>query len=251
MLNTTVSLTKNLSSLSPSCSLPLRRASSHSSSQWVERQNRDIYVRKARYDNYRARSAYKLIQLDDKFKFLRPGHFVVECGAAPGAWTQVICERLELKKDDENLPLKERKSTCLAIDLRDFEGVDGAICLGNVDFCSPFTQAKLLNWLDGQRIDCLLSDMAPTATGIKSYDHETIINLNKRLLRFGRQVLKGGSGVIVCKIWDGAFANELKDELRTCFQYVKTHKPQASRSDSSESYIIARDFRLSACQPLK
>lgn len=195
----------------------------------------------SRYDNYRARSAYKLIEIDDKYKFLRPGKVVIEAGAAPGSWTQVICERLKLGEEDNKLA---KQGMCLAIDIAAIEPVKGAICLGNADFTSPFTQAKILSWLDGRKVDCLLSDMAPPATGHKFFNHTRIIQLINSLMPFAIQVLKPGrESVFVFKIWQGNETDELVERLRRLFDKVSFEKPPASHGDSSELFVFCSGFK--------
>lgn len=204
--------------------------------QW----RKDVYSRMSRYDNYRARSAYKLIQLDDKYKFLQPGKVVLEIGAAPGSWTQVICERLQLSETNDQTV---QPGMCIAVDLSPIEPVRGAICLGNADITSPFTQSKLLSWLDGRKVDCLLSDVAPKCTGQKYYNHDVIISLIRRVLPFGLEILRPGSGIYVTKIFDGNQTTELVEDLKRRFRRVDRVKPPASRGDSSESYIVATGFK--------
>lgn len=219
--------------------ISLKRYASHSSHSWLERQRKDVYKKMSRYDNYRARSAYKLIQIDEKYKFLAPGKIVIEAGAAPGSWTQVICERLKLTNKDDRIA---KSGLCLAIDIAAIHPVDGAICLGNADFTSPFTQGKILTWLDGRKADCVLSDMAPSASGHKFLDHTRIIKLLTDLLPFTLAVLRPGTGVFVAKIWDGNETEDLVKTLQKSFAKVGYMKPDASRADSSEKYIICRGF---------
>lgn len=216
------------------------RYASHSSHSWLERQKRDIFRRMSRYDNYRARSAYKLIQIDDKYKFLEPGKIVVEAGAAPGSWTQVICERLDLV--EKRKPIS-KNGLCIAVDLGSMPPVEGAICINNTDITSPFTHAKILNWLDDRKVDCLLSDMAPPASGIKDLDHTRLIQLLRRLLPFSLRVLTPGRGVLLAKIWDGNQTKSLITELESQFGSVRMVKPEASRKDSSETYLLCRNFK--------
>lgn len=218
-----------------------RHASSHSSNLWLERQKKDIYKKMSRYSNYRARSAFKLIQIDDKYKFLGPGKVVIDAGAAPGSWTQVICERLKL--GDGNNKATAKSGMCLAIDIAAFEPVEGAICLGNADFTSPFTQGNILSWLDGRLVDCVLSDMAPSASGHKFVDHDRIVKLTRQLLPFATQVLRPETGVFLTKIWDGNERENLTSELQRLFVRVNNVKPDASRDDSAEMYIMCRGFR--------
>lgn len=215
------------------------RNASHSSTSWLERQRKDVYKKMSRYDNYRARSAYKLIQMDDKYKFLKPGKVVVEVGAAPGSWTQVICERLKLGEKENK---KAQTGMCLAIDIAPIEPVDGAVCLGNADFTSPFTQGKVLSWLDGRQVDCVLSDMAPNTTGQKYFNHEKIMDLVNKLIPFALQVLKPEVGILLVKIWDGGERENTTRELKRYFQSVDLVKPDASRADSSETYVLCQRF---------
>lgn len=222
-----------------------RRHASHSSHSWLDRQRKDIYVKKSRYDNYRARSAYKLIQIDDKYKFLRPGKVVIEVGAAPGSWTQVICQRLKLTEKDNKIA---QSGMCLAIDIAAIQPVEGAICLGNADFTSPFTQGKILSWLDGRQVDCVISDMAPNNSGQKYLDHERIMKLVNRLIPFALQVIKPNAGLLLTKIWQGNQEEELVERLSKHFEHVRRVKPDASREDSAEIYILARDFIAPKCR---
>jgi 23S rRNA (uridine2552-2'-O)-methyltransferase len=200
-----------------------------------------IYKRMARYDHYRARSAYKLIQIDDKYKFLRPGKIVIEAGAAPGSWTQVICQRLQLKKENEK-GLLDKSGLCIAVDIAGITPVEGAICIGNADITSPFTQGSILTWLNSRQVDCVLSDMAPNCTGQKSFDHTRAVSLIKGILPFTLQILKPGDGVFLFKLWDGNETNELVDKLGPHFQHISRVKPPASRLDSAELYIMCRKF---------
>lgn len=216
------------------------RYASHSSTSWLERQKRDIYAKMSRYDNYRARSAYKLIQIDDKYKFLSPGKIVIEAGAAPGSWTQVICERLKLTERDNKLT---QSGMCLAIDIAAIQPVPGAICLGNADFTSPFTQSRILTWLDGRKADCVLSDMAPQASGLKDLNHDRIVGLTTSLIPFAFNVLRPETGVFLTKIWEGGSTGNLVKELEKSFTRVNIVKPAASMSDSAELYILCRGFQ--------
>uniref|UniRef100_A0A6G1SG82 rRNA methyltransferase 2, mitochondrial n=1 Tax=Aceria tosichella TaxID=561515 RepID=A0A6G1SG82_9ACAR len=220
------------------------RHASHSSHSWLTRQRKDIYKKMARYDNYRARSAFKLIQIDDKYKFLKPGKIVIDVGAAPGSWTQVICERLQLSKNTiTRNGAKDKSGLCIAVDIAAIPPVDGAICLGNADITSPFTQGSILTWLDSRQVDCVLSDMAPNCSGQKSFDHTRAVNLIKGIIPFTLQVLKPGDGVFLFKLWNGSETQDLVDSLESRFEHIKCVKPQASRGDSSEIYVMCRGFK--------
>lgn len=196
---------------------------------------KDLYIKKARYDGYRARSAYKLIQIDEKYKFLTPGKIIVDVGAAPGSWTQVICEKLDLVGSPQN-------GKCISIDLNEFAPVDGAVCVGKADFTKPSTQENLVRWLKGQKVDCVLSDMAPSASGHKFLDHARIVNLVESLIPFSERVLKPGSGLLLAKLWNGDSVDALVDRLQKLFLKVDHVKPPASRDDSSELYILCREY---------
>jgi 23S rRNA (uridine2552-2'-O)-methyltransferase len=193
----------------------------------------DPYVKKSRYANYRARSAFKLIEIDDKFRLLKPGMVVVECGAAPGAWTQVLVERLQ--------PEENNKSLIISIDRNPINPITGAHLLPNSDMTSSVTHAKVLSLLDGRLADFVCSDMAPNAVGMSCVDHEGIINLSLVALRFALPVLNPG-GAFLTKLWSGSRDSEMGDLLRKFFTNVKIVKPPASRCDSSEHFMLATGF---------
>lgn len=227
----------NSNSLSYYYILVQNRNASHSSESWLNRQRNDEYVKLARYHNYKSRAAFKLIQIDDKYKFLKPGKIVIDVGAAPGSWTQVICERLKLKDD------AEKKGLCIAVDLRRVDPVEGAICLSNVDFTCPSTQSKLLDWLDGRLADVIVSDMSPDVSGQKYLDHERIMMLNHKLLPFAFKVLKPLEGYLLMKMFSGYETEHLVKSLEQIFESVQTVKPHASRGDSRESFILCMKYK--------
>lgn len=205
---------------------------SSSSQQWLTRQLNDPYVRKARYANYRARSAFKLIEIDDKYKLLRPGMTVVECGAAPGAWTQVLVERCITQTG---------RGFIVAIDRNPINPVVGANLLPNTDFTSPAGQAQILTLLSDRTVDFLCSDMAPNATGVSQLDHEGIMNLAFSAMSFGLQVLKPG-GTFLTKVWNGHRVPDMTNLLQKFFRQVREVKPPASRCNSAELFILADEF---------
>lgn len=200
---------------------------------------KDLYIKKARYDGYRARSAYKLIQLNEKYKFLKAGQIVVDVGAAPGSWTQVICDKLELAK-------KPKNGICISIDINPFQPVDGAVCVPNADFTLPSSQENILRWLKGRQVDCVLSDMAPTATGAKDLDHLRIVQLVESLIPFSKRVLKPKSGILLAKLWAGTGSDTLSAKLERLFDKVDHVKPDASRDDSSEFYLFCKGYKGTA-----
>lgn len=209
-----------------------------SSQEWLKRQFKDPYVEKSKLQNYRSRSAFKLIEIDEKFKFLNPGLTVVDCGASPGGWTQVASNRCNADANDENAPV----GTVVGIDLIKIHPIPGATLLSPMDFTSPVTQRKLLEVLDGKLVDVFMSDMAPNATGLASLDHEQIISLNMQALRFALQVSRPGS-VLLVKIWNGGLLKTFLQDLEKFYCKVQIVKPPASRKDSAEIYIFSQGFK--------
>ena len=217
------------------------KGKSVSSQNWLLRQLNDPYVLKARYENYRARSAFKLIEIDEKYNILKPGMRVVECGAAPGAWTQVLVRRLKLGPSNVHEPSPE--SLVISVDINPMSPVEGARVLCNTDFTKPMNHAKILSILNGKTVDLVCSDMAPNATGHNELDHEAIITLAYTALRFGLQVLEPKTGAFLTKLWDGSQTQCLTDHLDKFFASVKRVKPGASRSDSAEVFLLATQFK--------
>ena len=231
------------------------KGKSTSSQDWLIRQLNDPYVKKARYANYRARSAFKLIEIDDKYKLLKPGMKVIECGAAPGAWTQVLVERLLLspvtKNSEEGDTIAEPIMTegrrlgslVVSIDRNPMHPVPGAIVFDRTDFTSPLLHSRILSILDGRQVDFVCSDMAPNASGQHSLDHDAIMNLCFVSLKFSLQVLRPKTGCYLTKFWDGARKEELTKLLEKFFARVDFVKPPASRVDSSEAFLLGREFK--------
>ncbi|XP_013785007.1 rRNA methyltransferase 2, mitochondrial-like [Limulus polyphemus] len=211
---------------------------SKSSQEWLSRQLNDPYIKKARYHNYRARSAFKLLEINERFQLLKPGMMVVECGAAPGAWTQVLVEKLNQTSQGKHL-----KGRVIALDIKSMEPVMGAETISGVDCTEHSTQDKVLKMLGNQKVDIVLSDMAPNATGIKEMDHEQITSLAYSALTFSFNLLQVESGVFLCKIWEGKNTERLASDLKKFFKLVKHVKPASSRTDSSELYFLAKGFR--------
>ena len=214
------------------------KGKSTSSQLWLTRQLNDPYVRKARYENYRCRSAFKLIEIDDKYNIIKPGMIVIDCGAAPGSWTQVLVKRLELTGDQ---PFKT--GAVISIDIRPFSPVEGAIIMPAVDFTKPLNQANILHALNGKKVDLICSDMAPNTTGIKELDHDAIVTLCYSVLQFGTTVLKHDTGVCLVKFFDGNRTSKLLNDFEKFFHRVDIIKPLASRGDSAESFVLAREFK--------
>lgn len=207
-----------------------------SSSRWIKRQQTDLYVKKALEDNYRCRSAYKLIELDDRFHFLKPGRVVIDCGASPGSWSQVAVNRV--------CPTKKghQRGLVVAVDLLGIEDIPGVIAFSKSDFTDNRTQQKIISVLPSANADVIMSDMAPNASGNHTINHEAILNLCELVFDFGRTVLKPG-GVFLCKLWDGYGTKDFVKLLERNFKQVKECKPQASRKESAEIYIYAENFK--------
>jgi 23S rRNA (uridine2552-2'-O)-methyltransferase len=202
-----------------------------SSQRWLQRQLNDPYVAEAKKRGYRSRAAFKLLQLDDQFRFLRPGARVVDLGAAPGGWTQVAVERVR--------PL-QTGGVVVGLDLTPVEPVAGATVLAK-DFYDDDAPAVLEELL-GAPADVVLSDMAAAATGETQVDHLRIMGLAEAAHDFARRVLKPG-GSFVAKVLRGGTERTLLDRLKRDFAKVRHVKPEASRTDSAEMYVVGTGFR--------
>ncbi len=199
-----------------------------SSVRWLQRQLNDPYVDAANRDGYRARSAYKLLELDDKFSFLKNARTIVDLGAAPGGWTQVV-----LKKAG-------RKARVVGIDLLEIAPLDGATFL-QMDFTTNAAEEKLLDLLQGP-VDLVMSDMAATTTGHQQTDHIRTLALVEIAFDFARKTLKEG-GIFVTKVFRGGADQDLLAEMKKSFKSVRHFKPPASRAQSAETYLVAQGFR--------
>ena len=211
----------------------------HSSQLWLTRQLQDPYVEKARQEKYRCRSAFKLLEINDRFKIFQPGMTVVDCGAAPGSWTQVA---VKLVNSDGKTLGEERKGSVVAIDKLPIHPIDGATVFGNLDFTTEDAQTCLKDVLNGQAVDLIMSDMAPNATGVKTLDHDTIITLAYAALKFALQISKI-DGTFVTKVWDGAQSPQLEKDLNRFYKTIRIVKPNATRDESTEKFILCRGFK--------
>jgi 23S rRNA (uridine2552-2'-O)-methyltransferase len=207
-----------------------------SSTLWLERQLNDPYVQAARRDGYRGRAAYKLIELDDKYRFLVPGARVVDLGCAPGGWLQVAVQRVNALGEKSG----KRIGTVLGVDLQEVEHLAGAEA-HVLDFLADGADAQVKSWLAGQA-DVVMSDMAAASSGHKATDHLRIIALCEHAAYFAFDVLAPG-GTFVAKVLAGGAEGELQALLKRRFTKVYNVKPPASRSDSSEKYVVAMGFR--------
>lgn len=209
-----------------------------SSTLWLQRQLNDPYVQRAKAEGYRGRAAYKLIELDDRYRFLRPGARVVDLGAAPGGWSQIAVARTNALGDRAGKPV----GRVLGIDLREVEPVPGAE-LHVLDFMEDGADAQVRDWLGGPA-DVVLSDMAASASGHKQTDHLRIVALCEAAAALAFDVLEPG-GAFVAKVLAGGAEDGLQAELKRRFDKVANVKPPASRSDSSEKFVVATGFRAS------
>jgi 23S rRNA (uridine2552-2'-O)-methyltransferase len=207
-----------------------------SSTLWLERQLNDPYVQRAKKEGYRGRAAFKIIELDDKFGFLKPGARVVDLGCAPGGWTQVAVRRVNALGESAKKPI----GTVLAVDLQEIDPIAGAQ-IHVLDFLSDGAEALVKGWLGG-KADVVMSDMAAAASGNQQVDHLRIITLCETAAEFAFDVLEDG-GTFVAKVLAGGAEKELQATLKRNFTKVANVKPPASRKDSSEKFVVAQGFR--------
>jgi len=203
-----------------------------SSQRWLERQLNDPYVAAARREGYRSRAAYKLIEIDDKHRLLRPGLRVVDLGAAPGGWSQVASERVQAG---------EGRGQVVAIDMLPLAPIPGVIAL-QADFMQAAAPGRLKALLRDGGADVVLSDMAAQGTGHSRTDHLRIMGLAEAAAEFALEVLAPG-GAFVCKVLQGGSERALLDRLKRAFASVRHIKPPASRTESAELYVAAAKFR--------
>ena len=202
-----------------------------SQKRWLERQLNDPYVARAKREGMRSRAAYKLIEIDDKYRLLKPGARVVDLGAAPGGWSEIAARRVDAA---------EGKGKVVAIDILEMAPIAG-VTFRQMDFLDPGAPAALHEMLGGGA-DVVLSDMAANATGHKKTDQLKIMALVEAGAEFAREVLRPG-GAFLTKVLQGGTEPKLLAELKRDYATVRHVKPQASRADSSELYLLATSFR--------
>ncbi|MDT3687563.1 MAG: RlmE family RNA methyltransferase [Pseudorhodoplanes sp.] len=202
-----------------------------SSKLWLERQLNDPYVARAKREGYRSRAAYKLIEIDDKYRFLKPGARVIDLGAAPGGWSQIAAKRVGAS---------EGKGKVIGIDLLEMDAVPGVDFM-QLDFLDASAPDILKEKLGGLA-DVVLSDMAANTTGHRKTDHLRIVALVEAAAEFAVEVLAPG-GIFLAKVIQGGTESELLAALKKNFASVKHVKPSASRADSAELYVLATGFR--------
>jgi len=207
-----------------------------SSTLWLQRQLNDPYVRQAQTEGYRGRAAFKIRELDDKFHFLKPGARVVDLGCAPGGWCQVAVPRVNALGESKGKP----QGYILGVDLQEVEPIAG-VELYQLDFMEDDADNQVKAWLGG-KADVVMSDMAASSSGHKQTDHLRIMALCEAAAYFAFDVLEDG-GTFVAKVLAGGAEGELQKLLKQKFEKVVNVKPPASRSDSSEKFVVATGFR--------
>ncbi len=207
-----------------------------SSTRWLHRQLNDPYVTQAKLQGYRSRSAFKLIELDDKFKFLRAGAKVIDLGCAPGGWSQIAAIRTNSANKKERKP----KGIVLGLDLRFVEPISG-VDLMVLDFLHN-DSATVIKKFFCDKVDVVMSDMASPSCGHKKTDHLRIVALCESAARFSYEILNNG-GTFVAKVLAGGAESNLQTDLKKYFNRVYHFKPMSSRSDSSEKFVVAIGFK--------
>jgi 23S rRNA (uridine2552-2'-O)-methyltransferase len=207
------------------------------SKRWLERQLNDPYVARAKREGMRSRAAFKLTEIDDKYRLLKPGAKVADLGAAPGGWSQVAALRVGAAGGGNG--------RVVGIDLLDMAAIPGVEFL-QLDFLDPAAPERLKAALGGQA-DVVMSDMAANATGHRKTDHLKIVALAETAAGFAREVLRPG-GVFLCKVLQGGTEGELLADLKRDFATVRHVKPAASRADSAELYVLATGYRGAGAQ---
>ena len=197
------------------------------SKNWINKQKRDIFVRRSKIEGYRSRAVYKLQEINEKFKILKNGISLVDLGAAPGSWSQYVAKKVKSGK-------------ILSIDLNEFDQISNIYQLRG-DFTDILQKNKIKNYF-GKKVDVVLSDMAVNTTGNKNLDSIQTGELCKEAMNFSNEILKN-EGKFVSKIFMGSTFNEIVSEAKKIFKESKVFKPSASRKDSKESFIICKFLR--------
>ena len=197
------------------------------SKNWINKQRRDTYVRQSKVDGYRARSAYKLIEINEKFKIFKGGMCVLDIGAAPGSWSQYVSKIVKNGK-------------IISVDLKKMEKIENTIQIKG-DFTTQETQDEVRNYLD-KGFDVVMSDMAVNTTGIKNIDSIQTGELCKEAMIFSKDVISN-NGFFISKIFMGGTFNEIVALGKNIFKEVKVFKPKSSRKDSKENFIICKNLR--------
>ena len=194
----------------------------------MNKQRRDTYVRQSKVDGYRARSAYKLIEIDEKFKIFKGGMIVIDIGAAPGSWSQYVSKTV-------------KNGRLISIDLKDMENIKNTIQIKG-DFNEQDIQIKIKENLNNKSPDVIMSDMAVNTTGIKNIDSIQTGELCKEAMIFSKDIISK-NGFFISKIFMGGTFNEIVALGKKIFKEVKVFKPQSSRKESKESFIVCKNLR--------
>ena len=197
------------------------------SKNWINKQRRDTFVRQSKVDGYRARSAYKLIEINEKFKIFKGGMCVLDIGAAPGSWSQYVSKIVKNGK-------------IISVDLKKMDQIENTFQIKG-DFTTQETQDEIKNYLD-KKFDVVMSDMAVNTTGIKNIDSIQTGELCKEVMTFSKDVISN-NGFLISKIFMGSSFNEIVALGKKIFKEVKVFKPKSSRKDSKESFIICKNLR--------
>ncbi len=196
---------------------------------WAARQNRDPHVRRARQQGLRARSVFKLEQMDDKYNLIKPTAKIIDLGAAPGSWSQYAAAQVP------------GENQIVAVDLLVMQPIE-RVRFVQGDFCATETQRRMVDCFAGDKIDLVLSDMAPNLSGIASTDQARMETLQRAVLAFCRQQLKPG-GALLTKLFAGESFAAIRQQIGDCFAHAQTIKPDASRAQSREIYLLARGYK--------
>jgi 23S rRNA (uridine2552-2'-O)-methyltransferase len=203
---------------------------SKSSKQWLKQHFSDPYVKKAQQEGFRSRAAFKLAEIQERDKILKPGMRIVELGAAPGGWSQYVRDKIG------------GKGVVVAVDLLTMDPIAGVDFIQG-DFQDPSILDQLMSLLGDAKVDLVISDMAPNISGMKMVDQAKMMNLAELALEFAKSVL-ASKGTFLVKVFQGSGTEEYIRLLRQLFNQVLIRKPKASRSNSSEVYLLAKDFKL-------
>ena len=204
---------------------------------WAKEHLEDPYVRLARKDGYRCRSAYKLLQLQQKFKLLMPHTSVVDLGASPGSWSQVSAEILFKTRRKE----QQSRSMLIAVDLQVIEPIENVTVLSGHDMTLDVTRDKIKS-LVPSGVHVVMSDMAPSPTGVKDIDNHKIIELCTTAKLLDQEVLVEG-GTFLCKVWHSSLSDDFQKEISVHFQNTRLVKTVATKKGSNEKYIVCRGFK--------
>ena len=198
------------------------------SKSWVYKQRKDTYVKQSKIDGYRARSAYKLIEIDEKFKIFKSGINVIDIGAAPGSWSQYVAKNI-------------KNGRLISVDLKNMESIENTTQIKG-DFTEQKIQDEIKKNINNEKVDVVMSDMAVNTTGIKNIDSIQTGELCKEAMIFAKDILEI-NGFFISKIFMGGTFNEIVADGKKYFKQVKVFKPKSSRKDSKESFIICQKLR--------